>query len=550
MNDDIESTDNYTEQDGLIQGASDSIDMNEYNSKKKGGFFLQSLKNSAVRNKMPATITLLGGLSMLFLLQGMSSSSNYSDRAIKHQSLVPDFGDVAMDQDAVDVNQNGIVMNDNIITDTADLTESYGSNYNVYSDPQYIASVTHETDNAKTTIEDLRFLSFGATNAITNGSPDWKSSYPYLLSSDPEKILLPTIGSVGPKYPSICTQSLIAERAGPGGNQEFDVIVLDYHMRAIDGLYELTKRLRFRYPNAIIILLRLWRPVHIVWYQDNAPVGNLKDWADSKNLEFGSAQFHNNLRDADVRWQTYNEKDKVFNQIQKDLDAEVFSMPQSSDPKIALWRYKQLFNKDFNHLSKAGHDFIHAGIDSILESKFRDFHLNTVVGTWGDGDECHSWFSSGRVHLERSRNTMVETFKTDNVQFALSTGTNDVGGSGWVVVNNRFDGPRNLILSYMVSGPPSMYPKTKIEIYPYQGDADPISNTLNPTTYEYGKVPVHDVHTKKVATIPPGAWKVVWTPLEETPRPFRLTGVHVVSTEITEGGVNGPHPELYYVESY
>jgi hypothetical protein len=47
------------------------------------------------------------------------------------------------------------------------------------------------------------------------------------------------------------------------GDDEFDVIVLEYYMMAGDGLALLARRLRERFPDAIIVILRLWAPDRI-----------------------------------------------------------------------------------------------------------------------------------------------------------------------------------------------------------------------------------------------------------------------------------------------
>ena len=52
---------------------------------------------------------------------------------------------------------------------------------------------------------------------------------------------------LGPNYPSICTQTLI------GNDNVYDIIILEYFSMVYDGLLQLVKRLRQRFPDAILI---------------------------------------------------------------------------------------------------------------------------------------------------------------------------------------------------------------------------------------------------------------------------------------------------------
>ena len=59
--------------------------------------------------------------------------------------------------------------------------------------------------------------------------------------------------ATGPNYPAACISSMIGEQA-------FDVIVLEYFLRGPEGLMTFALRLRERFPNAIIIMTKLWGP--------------------------------------------------------------------------------------------------------------------------------------------------------------------------------------------------------------------------------------------------------------------------------------------------
>ena len=97
----------------------------------------------------------------------------------------------------------------------------------------------------------LRYAAFGSGN--TYGASDSLTSryqsYPYLISEDIHNYAL---FSGGPNYPSACAETMV------GDDHTYDVILLDYYLLANDGLLELAKRLRARFPHAILIFLEIW----------------------------------------------------------------------------------------------------------------------------------------------------------------------------------------------------------------------------------------------------------------------------------------------------
>jgi hypothetical protein len=72
------------------------------------------------------------------------------------------------------------------------------------------------------------------------------------------------------------------------GDDEFDVIVLEYYMMAGDGLALLARRLRERFPDAIIVILRLWAPDRIWRNGDGSQ--KVHNWASQNG--FGGGFIH------------------------------------------------------------------------------------------------------------------------------------------------------------------------------------------------------------------------------------------------------------------
>ena len=99
------------------------------------------------------------------------------------------------------------------------------------------------------------------------------------------------------------------------------------------------------------------------------------------------------------------------------------------------------------------------------------------------------------------------------------------GKRGYINIENPLSGPRELALTFMVTGPaPSIYPKTKISIA--NSRQKPVIVDPTDKFYDY---PVHVQKTLVVGNVNPGMNKVIFTPLETTERPFRLVGYAITN---------------------
>eukprot|EP00957_Ditylum_brightwellii_P146371 11144535-Ditylum_brightwellii.AAC.1 len=71
----------------------------------------------------------------------------------------------------------------------------------------------------------LRFLTLGSSVTWGAGMEVRYFAYPYLLTDDRSKVTNLAVRAAGPKYPSVCIQSMVSEAARvPGGSEEYDVI--------------------------------------------------------------------------------------------------------------------------------------------------------------------------------------------------------------------------------------------------------------------------------------------------------------------------------------
>mmetsp|Transcript_7140 Transcript_7140/g.9674 ORF Transcript_7140/g.9674 Transcript_7140/m.9674 type:complete len:556 (+) Transcript_7140:194-1861(+) len=411
----------------------------------------------------------------------------------------------------------------------------------------------------------LKYMVLGhPTSIIRYGVYDPQYSYPFLLSKNhateaTRSVTRVADGLSGPKYVSVCTESLIKEALGKDGH--FDVIVLDYFSKAIDGLYELAGRLRHRYPDAIIIILRLWKPVHINWMKKGERRGSLRDWGlhlsekYGRTIRYGTEEWfeHLNKTSLKLEWQDFTERDGVVHAIEQDFGAKTFRLEmERDDPKLTLAQHHELFYPDYTHVSVLGHRHLYYAIMEFVREGLRTYPKvgHVTAGDWGAGDSCHSWYLSGKLptdnHIEGLK---MEEFRlshslSSHFVHGASTGVQRPNKSGWMRIHNPFSGDRNLIISYMAIGPaPCQYPLTEITVYDLQSNL--ISKvTANPCTNKHGRQVVHTINTLMVGSIPPGYVNLRWSRLSEPvgapALPFRLTAVQVVGEDVYEGGVLGP----------
>uniref|UniRef100_A0A7S1Z2V5 Uncharacterized protein n=1 Tax=Ditylum brightwellii TaxID=49249 RepID=A0A7S1Z2V5_9STRA len=399
----------------------------------------------------------------------------------------------------------------------------------------------------------VRYLSLGCTSPKQGRKLSWEDSYTNLLSTDTNLVVRAGCGMTGPLYPSVCTESLISEVAH-SRSQEFDVIILNFFSKGLNGLYDLAVRLRERYPDAIMVVLRVVQMNHINWAQNGKIIGTLEDLAKWRKYKFGSEElfsFIKHNKQLTLRWMGFAERDKVLLKIKKKLGAKIRGIPMSLDPKETILKYHEYFSQDFRGLSIRGHVLLLKAIRQATKTGMETYPMEPRIGTWGDGDKCSSWYTSGVITENHSPSLVMEqfTFSSSRKLFALSTGLDHPHAGSWIHVTNPYNQDRQLFISYMASGPDySIYPQTEITLQFTNQKGERIerkftTNPLSSTAYSHlGRV--NTVKTKDLGVIPPGTSVVSWVPLERKNRPFRITAMKVVKEGVSSVGVLGPAVDL------
>ena len=180
--------------------------------------------------------------------------------------------------------------------------------------------------------------------------------------------------------------------------------------------------------------------------------------------------------------------------------------------------YIDRYAVDGFHPSEKGHTVIAGLIKKLVERI--GVPAQPRMGKLLFTDSCHSWIQGGGAI---DHGTNIKFAQIPNTQKSALEFPQDRNAR--LIVENPSDGPQNILLTYMTTGPsPSKYPRAKVEI---EGNPEVI---LDPNaTDKFGDKAVHLQRTELVGTIPPGMSDVWITVLEKTEYPFRVTAVAVTN---------------------
>lgn len=378
-----------------------------------------------------------------------------------------------------------------------------------------------------TSDDNLRILNFGTSVSWGAGLENRYDSYPYLLNINATNL---AIRAQGPCFPSVCTQTMV------GNEAVYDVITLEFFSRSTQGLLRLAKRLRKRYPQAVIIVIRRWNPLSFKHLPSDL---DFQTWMDGhgyrdadKSYKLHDPEFHQELYSTtspDEWFFTVDEKElQVQDKTVEAVGAFLLDLPRPPDFREAIAEMSHWFSPDMNHLSREGHEFIASEIQYILN--VMGATQKNEIGSWGGEDYCESWFLSGKAELARDDSVRMVEFDEKNGKWALEIPPAD----GWITVMNPFDEPMSLFLTYMVTGPPpSIYPETSV----YLGEENYYNNLgtfLDPSVENPGPKE-HIGKTTLVGSIAPGE-TTLWFRYcregdERRDNLFRITGYAIVGLD-------------------
>lgn len=400
-------------------------------------------------------------------------------------------------------------------------------------------------------------------NILTlGGSTTWGSkleertwAYPYLLPQllgSTWKVYNLAVRATDASYASQCIETMVREGNKQKNKQdvlEFDVIMLEYSLNGLDGMPLLLKRLRQRYPKAVILYVHLWSLRMSV---DNAVTGAKPRDELTKGLKFKDADANINamLADPNAKWawgpKMKSDSEAIRDAALRDVEAvggHLYQVPMPDEsPQVAFEEH--WFGPDYHHLSRQGHAMVAeqlaalllADNEAILNSagsrigdvQKTDIHQITLgataaeLGTWGAGDHCYSWYETGTHPDVQVDGGTVKNF-VKNDKWAVNVGLT-FGQPAIITFPNTKDQPQPVMLMIMSWGP-GVYPKAKIDLRSpgFVGNQTSILDPLHSN-------PLHHVfHVTRTAHI---GWanadsssKVTVDPIEDVQRPLRVIGI-------------------------
>ena len=322
----------------------------------------------------------------------------------------------------------------------------------------------------------------------------------------------------GPGYPAVCLQTMV-------GDSPYRVIIIEYMLRADEGLEQLAHRVRHRFPQAILIFLNVCNPRMVI-----VIASGIRPDKDSIGLE--AYQKHlgfKGLNDPDLinHLQTNPHKmlinhrfdlPAIQRKIARSVSGYVWHMPMPTKEDQVGAHVAQLapfFSDNFKHLSKRGHAYLARRVQRLLRS-MPPTNLPTMpmMNPWACQDFCASWFLNGKVPHEYGSRIKLTMLDEKAGKYALEVDPS--GGS--LILENPFPEPATLYFSYMATGEPRQYPMAKVILETDSTIVDPVCEG-----------PVHTAVTTKIGILQPGSNAVQMQALETTDLPFRL-----VATIITQ----------------
>lgn len=407
---------------------------------------------------------------------------------------------------------------------------------------------------------DIRYLSLGGASTWGVGleSPkpiitlDWagnpspnmhEAAYPYRLSIGVHNAAQ-RIG--GPTMAALCTQSLVEERI-------YDVVTVEfsnaYGTSDLNAMEWLVRRLRRRFPKAVIVLVQLWSPAHF-FYWDGDRAMDFASWRGTQNnkdtTDWNGTDWQGLLSEHDWKYLPLVARATLqLETLSKEIEGYFVHLAPPKDPIRGLETANKWFlemgsgsNANVSRreytLSTRGHLVVANHIRSFVDQEGipeKSAQERNDLGDWGSGDACHLWYDNDPNNDQTL--TSIPTHSSNLKVTELSRGSSALelsiqGGS--LVVQNPFLEVRTLHLTYMVDASPSgrkIYPRVQIwvdenktiVIDPHVDEERPVDQFPCTRSTAIGVVAANSYVEIRLK------------PLEDTTSPFQLIGASFLAED-------------------
>ena len=258
----------------------------------------------------------------------------------------------------------------------------------------------------------INILALGGSNTWGAEIRDRMDAYPFLIGAPftSGNVDNMAMRATGADYPSVCLETIVPD----SGTKNYDVILLEFVINGVNGFPLLLKRLRARYPEAIIIYVQLWSML------THARTMDLKKDArgTGKNIDLpyrwvdpdrpGSFSIGGDVKSCEREVCS----DTEMGALVTEAGGYLYKLPTGPSPKDSL--LDGVFARDWHHLSERGHRIVADGILEILSQHQRDVFTEKPLGTFGLGDQCYAWFMSGNAEVGYSGAKMTIVRTKDN----------------------------------------------------------------------------------------------------------------------------------------
>ncbi len=320
------------------------------------------------------------------------------------------------------------------------------------------------------------------------------------------------------------------------GDEVFDLIILEFspYESQHEDFARLTRRLRDRFPAAIIIFLPVYMLLYDVVYQQKDLNQFIRQTGLSSPRSPEFVDIIRNLNDLELSYPISSYAVDVYRNTVDSVGGYVIEFPefQGDIKDFILWNAKYYGRDadpwDMVHPSVLGHQIIAEKIkvkvfDIMSHRPPPDFN---VLGVWSGGkDKCTSWYSSANIteEIQNVANMNLVNFNSElgwdsRSKWALEVDQN--GGSLSVLCQFPHC---NIYLSYMAKGPERVYPRVLVSV----GDNEP--KLLDPHLSSYHLRQMAYVGTMINAGLSTIAVKPIPDDLS-APLRFRITGVITTPT--------------------
>lgn len=328
--------------------------------------------------------------------------------------------------------------------------------------------------------------------------------------------------------------------------KHYDVILFDFVLNGTNGFFLLLKRLRERYPDAVLIYVHIWNILSIARYNGKPPSNGDVGLNPDLDWEWGNRGDTFNPNGIPSKHCPREICDgAVMEQLTIDAGGYIYKLPLPPTPKVALangW-----FGPDWQHLSNRGHEVLANGILEILHSHETEVKSGSKrLGTFGLGDQCFQWFANGIVQPKFTGAALVnliarDTQRDPNVAKWVMEMDSDYVGT--ITFESKFSIRVPIGLSYMSKQQESSYTIVEISVNSSDNNNHEVASrhttiTIDPN-YNLSGPTTHITVYSHVGWANPGLNTITIRTVEKRQLPFRVVGIFLCGHCAERGGDMG-----------